>query len=309
LDRESAPGFQRAAEQGDAESQHWLAGFLHRDAFERKDEVDYPVIAAWYRRAAEQGHAESQVQLANYIYEECEDLNCEESEELNRSEQVKWLRKAAEQGHATAQDYLGEMIMDGEGTARDLSEAAMWFQKASDQGLLSAQTNLGIVHQLKLNFVEAVKCYQIAAEKGYGIAQLRLGTMLERGLGVEKNQIEASKWFQKATEQDILWRTCHLWNYGVDYKNGTDVEQSDTEAARWYRLSAERGSDFAQFSLGEMYEKGDSVVERSSTEAAKWYKKSGKTKLQGCTNRVGCHARKRSWRTMPWPYHLMYEHL
>ena len=52
----------------------------------------------------------------------------------------------AEQGDAQAQYYVGQMYMDGEGTAPDHAKAAEWFRKSAEQGNAVAQYNLGAMY-------------------------------------------------------------------------------------------------------------------------------------------------------------------
>jgi len=43
------------------------------------------------------------------------------------------------------------------------------------------------------------------------------------------------------------------------------------EAVKWFKLAAEQGDMYAQYYLGQMYQKGLGV-ERNDAEAAKWYR-------------------------------------
>ena len=48
------------------------------------------------------------------------------------------------------------------------------------------------------DYLEALKWYRQAAEKGHELAQYNLGVMYEKGQGTEKNLREAVKWYRKA---------------------------------------------------------------------------------------------------------------
>ena len=50
-------------------------------------------------------------------------------------------------------------------------------------------------------------------------------------------------------------------NLGIMYEKGIGVKRNDVEAVRWYKLSAEHGDAVAQFNLGVMYEKGFGVAQ------------------------------------------------
>ena len=137
----------------------------------------------------------------------------------------------------------------------------------------TAQCLLGMCYERGLGFeksdVEAVKWYRKSAEQGYAIAQNNLGGMYESGCGVEQSNVEAVKWYRKSAEQGFFRAQ---YNLGEMYYYGHGVKQSDVEAAKWYRKSAEQGYAVAQGDLGWMYESGRGV-EQSEAEAVKWYRK------------------------------------
>ena len=137
----------------------------------------------------------------------------------------------------------------------------------------TAQCLLGMCYERGLGFeksdVEAVKWYRKSAEQGYAIAQNNLGGMYESGCGVEQSNVEAVKWYRTSAEQGFFRAQ---YNLGEMYYYGHGVKQSDVEAAKWYRKSAEQGYAVAQGDLGWMYESGRGV-EQSEAEAVKWYRK------------------------------------
>ena len=51
------------------------------------------------------------------------------------------------------------------------------------------------------NYIEAIKYFQKAAEKGNANAQYNLGSCYEYGKGVSVDYTEAVKWYRKAAEQ------------------------------------------------------------------------------------------------------------
>ena len=48
-----------------------------------------------------------------------------------------------------------------------------------------------------------------------------------------------------------------------------------TEAIKWYQKAAEQGYARAQYTVGDMYEKGEGVS-KDVAEAIKWYRKAAK---------------------------------
>ena len=76
---------------------------------------------------------------------------------------------------------------------------------------------------------------------------------MKTGAGVDRNVVEAVRWYRLAAEQGHARAQVNL---GKSYEFGDGVQQSLTEAVRWYRLAAEQGYAEGQTSLGVMYVNG-----------------------------------------------------
>ena len=59
---------------------------------------------------------------------------------------------------------------------------------------------------------------------------------------------------------------------GSMYENGDGVPKDSAEVVKWYRKAADQGNASAQYDLGEMYASGDGVP-KDGAEAVKWYRK------------------------------------
>ena len=133
--------------------------------------------------------------------------------------------------------------------------------QAAEQGNAKAQLKLGLILGRGLgvpqNDAEAVKWYRLAAEQGDTDAQYLMGVMLENGQGVPQNEAEAVKWYRLAAEQGMAEAQGNL---GLMLENGLGVPQNDAEAVKWYRLAAEQGDADAQYNLGLMLAKGNGVA-------------------------------------------------
>ena len=95
--------------------------------------------------------------------------------------------------------------------------------------------------------------------------------MYDNEEGVEKDYVEAAKWFRKSAE------TGHAdaqFNLGCRYDDGIGVEQDYVEAAKWFRKAAEAGSADAQLNLGAAYCNGKGV-EEDAVKGVKWLQLAG----------------------------------
>ncbi|MBR4637022.1 MAG: SEL1-like repeat protein [Bacteroidales bacterium] len=148
-------------------------------------------------------------------------------------------------------------------------------QKKAESGDATAQLNLALCYDsgsgVEKNLVEAHKWFLKAAEQGNGRALNAVGNDYANGVGgVEKDLNEAIKWYRKSAEQG---NDRGQGNMGWCYEYGNGVEKDLAEAVKWYRKSAEQGNAISQRNLGVCYEIGKGV-EKDLAEAVKWYRKS-----------------------------------
>jgi TPR repeat protein len=89
-------------------------------------------------------------------------------------------------------------------------------------------------------------------------AQHTLGSCFYYGLldRVEKDYVEAAKWYRKAADQGHSDAQYYL---GGCYYHGNGVHKDKVEAAKWCRKAAEQGHRSAQHYLGGCYYHGDGV--------------------------------------------------
>lgn len=77
-----------------------------------------------------------------------------------------------------------------------------------------------------------------AALRGDREAQFQTGVMFERGIGVDVNQSEAAKWYEKAA---IQGHKDAQFNIGIMYASGRGIEKNEQFAMMWLASSAKQG--------------------------------------------------------------------
>jgi len=119
-------------------------------------------------------------------------------------------------------------------------------------------------------FQEILKVLKRKAEAGDPEAQYQLGRHFDFGRGVERDGIEAAKWYEKAALQNHIkaQHALGLLNTQAKYY----VFANPKESVKWFRAAAEQGHASSQHSLGMAYEHGNGVL-RNYKEAAKWYQR------------------------------------
>ena len=97
-------------------------------------------------------------------------------------------RARAGQGDPEALNALGSAYANGQGVAQDFVEALRLYHQAAERGLAPAYFNLGMMHELgrgvPADLASAFKFYLQAAELGLAPAQFNVGNMYAGGVGV-----------------------------------------------------------------------------------------------------------------------------
>ena len=116
------------------------------------------------------------------------------------AEAVALLRVAAEAGDPEAQFNLAQLLLKGQGCARDERGAFVWFLAAAEQGIAAAQS--------------------------------RLGLMYATGEGVCADPIEAHKWFVVASRADDAPARANRARSALQL-GASQIEEAERRADAW----------------------------------------------------------------------------
>jgi hypothetical protein len=156
---------------------------------------------------------------------------------------------------------------------RDFTDALRWFQVAADRGYAPAQFAIGTLYDGGLgvpqNFAESARWYRLAAEQGNAAAQFNLGSLYQAGQGVAQNSAESLRLYRLAAAAGHAKAQTAM---GSLYEDGSGVNQDYAEAMRWYRLAADQGHATAQLKIGLLYASGKGVP-LDVAEALRWLRK------------------------------------
>ena len=241
----------------------------------------------------------------------------------NEVEALAWYRKAADLDDERAMKLVTMKAMSGVGVAKDSTEAKalvaatqdrLWKKAGppvvapentlavqAEKGDAQAQHNLAFEFEQQKKYDEALKWYRRAAEQGYGLSEMNLAQMYEKGIGDKQDFTEAKKWYRKVVERgggEALFRLASLcektgdfpealklYRRGVkqdDYRamvalgemleQGRGVTKDVAQAVKLYEQAAER-SQWAQFKLAILYWKGKGLA-KDEQKALQWWQKS-----------------------------------
>jgi localization factor PodJL len=152
------------------------------------------------------------------------------------------LRAAALKGDPTAAYEIGVRFAEARGVAVNYDEAAKWYDRAAQAGVVPAIFRLGTFYEKGLSVKRdadiARRYYLQAAERGNAKAMHNLAVLDADGGGKGANYKSASQWFRKAADRGVA---DSQFNLGILYARGIGVEQNLAESFKWFSLAAAQG--------------------------------------------------------------------
>lgn len=130
-----------------------------------------------------------------------------------------------------------------------------------------ADLEAGVEAVARRDYATALREFKPLAEQGNVVAQVNLGNLFMKGLGVRQNYGEAARWYRNAAEQNERLAQSKL---GILYYYGLGVPKDPEEAARWFEKAARQGEPSAQTVLATLYAQGEGV-QRDLAQAYYWY--------------------------------------
>ena len=153
----------------------------------------------------------------------------------------------------------------------DAATALSIYASLADGGDPVAQNALGVLYRDGLgserNDAEAVRWFRKAAAQGWAPAQANLGYMLETGRGIARDEREGARYYRLANERraDDAPQAARF----ADGLRAYDAGQPAQALEIWRRL-AEHGDAGAQYNVGVIYQRGTGVPQ-DPAEAARWF--------------------------------------
>ncbi|MHA1597739.1 MAG: SEL1-like repeat protein [Alphaproteobacteria bacterium] len=179
--------FRKATDQNYAYAVDGLGGL-----YDKNPRIFDEETVAWFRNRAESGNVGVQYLLAYLILED-------KRFGAGPAESVEWFRRAALQGHAGAQGMLGIFYFQGRGIEKNIGEAVKWLTAAADAGDKHSPTYLAFVNAYGLNgpidLEKVFRLLSLSAKRGSRLAHMPLARMYYHGDGVNKDLVQAYKWF------------------------------------------------------------------------------------------------------------------
>jgi TPR repeat protein len=207
--------------------------------------MDYATAAALWHPLAEHGSPRAETGMGK-LYDSGWGVP------KDRVQATAWFRRAGDHGDAEGECILGERYVQADGgLPHDVSRGVALMEKAANQGNGSCADSIGELYRNGLfgvskDVVQAAAWHRRGAELGDTLAEERLGTDYQFGIGVQQDSAQAAYWYRK------------------------DMEQT--------RKDAEDGDAAAQLHLGQSYEGGSWGLPRDKAAASYWCGKAAQQK-------------------------------
>ena len=207
----------------------------------------------WLERAATQNHTEAQSLLATMFIHGMVDrpdsggtagvlFASMERSPPDFINAQKWARQAAESGSSEAQALLGYILTSGPEEMRNLDEATGWYKRSAEAGCPQGHLGyaLALARETSLPEVQAalVKHLRAAADQGLATALFLLGTITDRGVGVERDPIFATSCYRQAAEKG---HHGGMARWGFALIKGIGAPANLQEGESWLRRAALAG--------------------------------------------------------------------
>lgn len=141
----------------------------------------------------------------------------------------KWFSAASERGIGRAYYWLGVMNLNGIATTKNEAKAIYYFSKAIEENITDATVDLADLYLVKGETENSFELMKLAAENGDDNAMFRLGACYHKGIGVEKDNEKAMRWYEAAARNGsvgALGLLSQVHRYGL-LGNPRDVRLAD----------------------------------------------------------------------------------
>ena len=195
----------------------------------------------------------------------------------NSEQNLRWHDIAYKYGNIDSAFELGLIYRDGlYGVEKSAHLAFTYFSSAADCGNNRAQFFLSTLYEkgegVEQSNEQAIKYLEMAANANFVEAYFDLGRLLRK---VERYD-DAEKWLNLALE--------HLGSEHPDYTEALILlgdlyfkkDYNDPKVYEYYHKAAIRGSSWAKFSLGYLYEDGIGGVSQDENQSLYWYRSAAK---------------------------------
>lgn len=233
------------------------------------DAGNYQEAKMWFEKAASQGHKDALYCLGKIYY-------IGQGVEIDKESSAEYFIKAAESGCLDAKGYLYKLEKES------IPGAVKWcrMEKAQEQ-YFEAENNRGDINNAfrlylkaaRAGYAEAINRLKELAKNGNHEAKFELGEMYHNGIGVNRNEGEAMRWYGSAARHnhaeafnELMQLAENGCNEAIEILKNLAYNVNVPFVNQRLRILADQGNVVAQYVYGWLLER----LNRNE-EAKKYY--------------------------------------
>jgi TPR repeat protein len=122
----------------------------------------------------------------------------------NSAEALKLMNILADKGSALSMVYIGDTYANARGVERNIDLGIQWYQRSAEAGSIEGAFRLAIELWHKNQYKDSIEILKKIAASGFSPAAFILGSIYFNGDNVEKNNIDALKYWKLAEDNGHL---------------------------------------------------------------------------------------------------------
>lgn len=264
----------KLADDGDVFAQYERAHYVHKDSGN---------ISKYLELAADQNYFLAAYELGEMYY-----FGRNGADEDNEQARKYFEIAAKSEQHTGAMYYLGNIYWNGFGGAVNKKKAVELYMKIYEYGLSSDKMIFDIAEfydNEEKNSLEAIRWLRIGAKQGYPKCLANLGLKYRYGVDIDKNWIEAVKYFERAIAAGEDRGVSEEQLGDMFYEGGNGITADKKKAVDWYKKAYERGNSSDNFinNIANFY----FDIEKNYSEAIKWWRIGAEKNYPICLAHLG----------------------
>ena len=131
--------------------------------------------------------------------------------EVDYTKALNYFMESLDLGVIKSAQEIASIYGEGRGVEKDIDKAKEYFDVAANAGYAFSFYNLGIIYMnglgsTNMDRAKGLECFKKAADIGFRRAMEMVGKCYFSGLGVERDEEEAEKWFAMAYGDDWYFK-------------------------------------------------------------------------------------------------------
>ena len=160
---------------------------------------------AYYKAAADAGYTKAYSKMGEIYISKFYPFN-DKAKSDKYYQKVLKIYKQKEERDGDACYELGRMYQNGYGVNIDQEQAKYYYKSGALLGDKNASWRFGLICKDEMDYAEAAKFFERAAEAGQGMAMYELAMLYEQGLGKPTNRAKAIEWYTKCSNSTYIAR-------------------------------------------------------------------------------------------------------